>query len=646
MNLRQKMTVLTIGALILIQALIGALFVYLHSRHLSNHSNQMIADAFSAFEEEMAVHHDRLSTNAHTLASRQDLISSVSMIASYQDISNYRSLIFDVEKQSLSIELMEAARASQVALIAAFTSQGELIAFAMRDENGKYQSGIRSYQNSDAITLMTPPNSNGPFEPSELPPLLAIMPYHQQTNEQHLDYHAWDLGIYLEAGEAILRRFPDGSDLAVGSIWVSEHLDAEFANAISRKTTQPFSIITPNGLNIGTLDIEHPVINEAQVPLSPSKDLHDGVFFPASHIDYFLGYQALEMADARRILIAFGAPKSLLWAGVSSFINATFAVLLVSTIVLVPLMMVVMNRTINRPLSRLMQGVEAMRKGHFKKLSGFESQNELSELATSFNTMVDAIGQREEDLILAKEEAEIANQSKSMFLANMSHELRTPLNAINGFSGMMMEKTFGDLPKPYDEYADNINQSGLHLLRIIGDILDMTKVEVGKIDLNIELFDPNEVIRDVINLTQTNAHSSGIMVETELLARCYLNADPLRLKQCVLNLLSNAYKFAAGGRVKIETEIDSQLNFRLRVIDNGIGMTSDQIKLALEPFTQIDNQVTTRQFEGTGLGLTLTQKLVNIQGGRLKITSTPGKGTCVSITFPQSLCNVSQRAVS
>lgn len=639
MNIRQKLTLFTISALILVQVFVGALFVYLHYQHLSDQAYAAISDSFAALDEEVSALFDRVSLNAKILAGRRDLVSSVAMIANYQDTENYRTLVFDVEKKTLSQELVKAANTAQVAVVVAFTQDKEPIAFAIRGEDGKYTAGYRSYANGVAVNYTTAPELSGEYVPSEIPAFLHTMPYHELLTEGHVDFHAWEYGLYMEAGEPIIRRFPDGTAETVGSLWVREHLNAGFAELVSRKTGQEFSFIIPGETTVGNLQASTDNIDIDALPVaklfSNKADFHawDG------DIAHFLGFRAMEVVDGGKAVTVFGVPKSQLWSGLSSFFNAAVLVLVVSLIIVIPVMLTIINKTINAPLGRLMSGVDALRKGQFIKLTGFKHKDELTDLASSFNTMVEAIGEREEDLILAKEEAEIANRTKSIFLANMSHELRTPLNAINGFSEMMMQKTFGDLSKPYEEYAGYINQSGNHLLHIISDILDMTKVEVGKIDLHEELIDPVAIIRETIDLTQTDASSSGVEVALEHTEGCKLFVDPLRLKQCVLNLLSNAYKFAGGGSVKIAAKYDEGEGYSIAVTDSGCGMTDSEVVVAMEPFRQLGNgDMTANQHEGTGLGLTLTKKLVNFQGGDFKIESEPDVGTTVTMTFPPDRC--------
>ena len=240
-----------------------------------------------------------------------------------------------------------------------------------------------------------------------------------------------------------------------------------------------------------------------------------------------------------------------------------------------------------------------------------------------------------DDLIAARQDAESASRMKSEFLANVSHELRTPLNAIIGFSDVLHGELFGPIGSArYKEYARDIRDSGSHLLSIINEILDLSKVAAGKIDLHEGEVMLADVIDAATRLLQGRANECGVSLIPPVLPEpILLWADEQRLKQILLNLLSNAVKFTLpGGRVSVEAErIDGAVAVRVR--DTGIGMSADDIPKALEPFTQVDS-TPSRLFGGTGLGLPLTKALVELHGGELRLDSTPGVGTSVTVLLP------------
>jgi len=241
------------------------------------------------------------------------------------------------------------------------------------------------------------------------------------------------------------------------------------------------------------------------------------------------------------------------------------------------------------------------------------------------------------EMLRAKEQAELANRTKSKFLANMSHELRTPLNAILGFSELMSNATLGPLGNPkYEEYAKDINDSGRHLLELIQDILDLARIEAGKLELDEEDIDVARAIRSCMVLVKERASNGGVKLRTDLPDGLpALHADKRKLKQILVNLLSNAVKFTpAGGEVTLKIWSRPDSGYVFQVIDTGIGIALADIPAALSPFGQVDSALS-RKFAGTGLGLPLTKSLVEMHGGSLDLQSEEGAGTTVTVRFPK-----------
>jgi PAS domain S-box-containing protein len=239
----------------------------------------------------------------------------------------------------------------------------------------------------------------------------------------------------------------------------------------------------------------------------------------------------------------------------------------------------------------------------------------------------------------ARAEAEAASQVKSHFLANMSHELRTPLNAIIGFSDMLLREFFGPLTPKQKEYAGAINSSGNHLLEVIGDVLDLTKVEAGRMELHREPVDVCALVRSCVALMESEAHGAGVELEATLPVQPIdIMADKVRLRQIILNLLSNGVKFTSQSdhdrRVDV-TVTPTRNRLEIRVRDTGVGMRAEDIKVALEPFRQIDDSIA-RRHQGTGLGLPLAKTLSELHGGELKLSSEPGRGTTVIVSLPRA----------
>ena len=244
--------------------------------------------------------------------------------------------------------------------------------------------------------------------------------------------------------------------------------------------------------------------------------------------------------------------------------------------------------------------------------------------------------QNQERLVAARDEAEAANRAKTEFLANMGHELRTPLNAIIGFSTIIRDGTFGPQSDRYVEYAAAIAESGAHLLSVINGILDMVRSEANRLVLVEEEVEIARAVAFSLGTIEEMARRADIDCSSELpdeLPRFF--GDAAKLRQILINLLSNAVKFTpSGGKVSVSVQHEPDDGLAIRIADTGIGIPRDKLPIALAPFGQIESGLD-RQYEGTGLGLPLAKRLVELHGGTMKIDSEPGKGTVVTAHFPK-----------
>ncbi|MET0166715.1 MAG: ATP-binding protein [Vicinamibacterales bacterium] len=264
--------------------------------------------------------------------------------------------------------------------------------------------------------------------------------------------------------------------------------------------------------------------------------------------------------------------------------------------------------------------------GDFTKQVSVPNRDELGGLATNLNRMNDELGRLYRQL-------EAANQHKSEFLANMSHELRTPLNAVIGFSEVLAERMFGEINDKQAEYLADILESGRHLLSLINDILDLSKIEAGRMELEPTEFNLPDAIENTLTLVRERAHRHGIalgrMVDERLGTIC---ADERKVKQVLLNLLSNALKFTPeGGRIDVAATVTDNA-IEISVSDTGVGIAAEDQAAAFEEFRQVG--AASKRIEGTGLGLAISRKFIELHGGKIWVKSQVGAGSTFAFTLP------------
>jgi signal transduction histidine kinase/DNA-binding response OmpR family regulator len=341
-----------------------------------------------------------------------------------------------------------------------------------------------------------------------------------------------------------------------------------------------------------------------------------------------------------------------------SYTLITAIVLLISLVVAL-LISEASQRVISKPIVQLAQTAQTIsqEKSYSIRAATTESRDEVSTLIDSFNEMLDQIQQRDtallrahdelekrveertgqlaaanKELELRNREVERATQLKSRFLASMSHELRTPLNAIVGFSDLLSEQTAGELNPKQLRFVYHIKQGSTHLLQLINDILDLSKIEAGQLEFRYEDFEVKDALPEVLSTIRPLALAKNITVQESIDADLHVCADRVRFKQVLYNLLSNAVKFTAnGGRVQIECYKKGAL-IDVSVSDNGVGIRPEDHKLVFEEFRQVEGSPGSQ--EGTGLGLAITKRLVEQQGGTISLVSELGKGSKFTVSLP------------
>ena len=418
------------------------------------------------------------------------------------------------------------------------------------------------------------------------------------------------------------------NDLAVSSdvsddeftIRTEKHL-ADYANDCVDPATAPQVRFTPE-----TLEVMHPIVMQSKLnnPFTNGQGNIAGYIYIKSGLDQMDRFATGQLVAAVFIVIAI--------LGICYLLSLK------------------LQSSISQPISKLSEATRnvTLYKDYAVRVNSNEEKysTEINQLIDSFNSMLSEIEERDGKLMRknielerAKEAAEAASVAKSQFLANISHELRTPLNAIIGFSSIIVNQLFGALGNDkYREYGLDIHDSGVHLLDIINDILDLSKAEAGKLKLKLEKVDVGSAIGKCVTILTERAREGEVALRLHMPDTLpQLVADRVRFIQIMLNVMSNAVKFTnPGGSVNVYVELEEVQSgvhyFTFRVTDTGIGMRKADIDTAFQTFGQIDSGLN-RRYEGTGLGLPLTKKLVELHNATIRIESELGKGTTVIIRF-------------
>jgi signal transduction histidine kinase len=330
--------------------------------------------------------------------------------------------------------------------------------------------------------------------------------------------------------------------------------------------------------------------------------------------------QAVETANARSIIL-----------------TACFAALAVGLALLCGF---IISWSCLLPLRRADEFLGAVAAGDFTATIAVPNRDEFGAQAARMNRMSHELGRLHEEqqqtataLRQLNARLELASRAKSEFLANMSHELRTPMNAILGFTEMLRDGLYGDVPDGLKEPLDDIQTNGRHLLGLINDVLDLSKIEAGRMDLALEEYAPQDVVESVRVSLRSLAVERGLEFESRVppgLPIAY--GDAKRIRQCLLNLAGNALKFTRQGRVDITVEQQGE-ELIYRVVDTGIGIPKDELEKVFDEFRQVDTTVT-REFGGTGLGLSITKRFIEMHGGRVGVESEPGRGSIFWFAVP------------
>lgn len=394
LSFRNKLLLFWLGSILVVLALVGTVYFYLHASRLTNASFERIGDTFSALDAEINTRKSTLVRNIQGLSRRQANIDILSMISGYQDITNYQPLVFDVEKLRLARELANNARALNLHYLAAYDTNSSLVSFYDNNNEIGELTGYQSYQDGKPV-LMSTTGDKGTFTEQPLLPSLTSLGAIDHTHEElKLEFHNAHGGIAMETFAQVIKKHGNGETSAVGALHASYLLDEALFQKIAAQKALEFSVLLPDGTRFGSLDPNLVTKNVLDVTVTGTIDRTSPLFHHVTAGGYVLGAIRLQFSDGKYAYFIFGEQQTELTSGLEPTLLA--ALLLIGA--LLPAAMYFMNNTFTKPVEDLLVGVENLRKGSYKKLTGFTGTDELSVLANAFNTMTQSIQDREKAL--------------------------------------------------------------------------------------------------------------------------------------------------------------------------------------------------------------------------------------------------------
>jgi signal transduction histidine kinase len=649
LSLTSKLTLLFTTAVILVVTVLGLYFDHFIRASFLETTQQQMDHGFKRLAFNLQVTERELQEAAHLLRNDQLMIASIQLINNYQDKNNYNVYLIDEEKKRIAAELLNRVKLSFKSGIALYDQNNELIAYAKR-EGASYRLGYVSFAGGQ---MKLHSHLEGESEYS-----LDTTTLNRIPSPRHTAFYSQKAGkqgseiIWLRQSDnlvikAHLSLFDSVSGKPIAHVEISDLLDAPYFERLSHdldlNVTAKFDQRDDGRaarLDVKTVPSSLNVLGDMSDYLCVLKrETQDGPVFFIARLPKTRLNAALD-ANRRQLLIILG------------IVALAFSLAVRYQI----------KRSATRPLGTLMAQISKIEHQDYSHSSPLATGDELETISININRLASTVQEREASLAAAhdaqhrlnaeleqerdkleekvklrtleleqaKEVAEAASRAKSTFLANMSHELRTPLNGIMGMTAMALRRSTD--AKQIDQLS-KVTQASQHLLRVINDILDISKIEADRLTLEQVSFKLGEVMENIMSMIADKAREKGLRLLFDLspeVARQSLLGDPLRLGQILINLTGNAVKFTSQGsiivRARIIDESATNVLIRFEVQDTGIGIAPEDQKRLFTAFEQADGSMT-RKYGGTGLGLAISKRLAHLMGGEVGVESAAGQGS-------------------
>ena len=657
LQIRSKLIALIVTSVTLVLILTGIAFDALLRDIVGREAVEKTNKGFDILYHGLKEIEQSLSLSTRHLAQTDLIVSSINLINEYQDIANYRAIIFDEEKKKIAALMLDTLLSSKGDHAAAYDREGTLLAFAAL--HGKevvvgiatWRKGVERFLVSDRqMSRWQMREHIMPHFPLKTMAVRSSGSLMFQREE--MSYITSDQHMSIRTAKPVLRLFPDGKSVPIGSIILETMVDDAFLTAIDEKTQMQFGMLfkEKRGIRLPVPAESLPTLENRTTLLSGSNTMpSDWIENP----DYFIHAHLVTGEQGPIYFLGF-LPKASLNAALNETREILLWIYLLTTLIVLPLSFYLINRSVVRPLKQLSDHAALIEGGDYRVFPESQQQDEIGLLSRVLNRMVKAVIQREKALQRARDELEdrveqrtvelqTANtklkeldQLKSMFIASMSHELRTPLNAIIGFSSLMLNGMIGPVTDKQKDYLKRVKNAGDHLLAMISDVIDISKIEAGRLSSSPERFRLKELFDEAMEEIGILAQKRSLKVSCEIDETMELYTDRRRLLQCLLNYLSNAVKFTETGTILLTAETEGD-RVKISVRDTGIGISEADASRLFEAFERLESHLKVKA-GGSGLGLYLTRKIVEeLLEGEVGLQSVPGEGSSFWLRIPQEL---------
>lgn len=615
-KLRYRLLVLWLASVALTLLVVAASFQLLLTNLHERESRLKIGHAFGTMASWLSELEARLSGNAALLAARPDVTATLHLISDYQDPAQYQPYLFDLEKERLAKEMGQQASAARIHFFAAYDRSGELVAFyAEQDGNGV--SGFQSFQGAHAVFLA--PDSHKPVIP---PRHLGTAP----PPGNGIAYVAGDGALMLSRSLPVYRD--GGHARREGSVVVGQVLDPALISEAIDEPDLRFALAASGAGQAGAFGVELSRMGAA-LPLLGQADLADDASWRLPHPDLPVGAMRLPLDGGHSAFLVLAADKSRLKVGLDLFQRAAFAGSGAIAVVLLPLGLIALRRTISAPVERLTRAVLAVRDGHFEKVEWRGGAGELAELAEAVDDMAGRIRERTRELEATVDEISRSNAELQQFAHVAAHDLKEPARLVVSYAQLLERRLGPRLDGEEREFLGYLIGGARRMHALVDDILAHS--QVGLQELAFVPVDTGAVVAAVLDTLRQAIAAAGAEIHVGQLPQ--LTGNAIQLQQVFQNIVGNAVKFAAAERRPV-VRIDAERRpgeWLFTVADNGIGMEPQY----LERIFQVSQRLHTQdRYPGTGMGLPICRRIIGRHGGRIWAESSPGEGTRFRFTLP------------